>query len=122
MPEAYCVVCDCFKVFFCFGGCWCAQSLVVFYPPETAIRDGFKPSFVIRDREEALWIITLGSFDNRCDKLFEKPPDFQKARPEVMNEVDEETFDVGAVVVLVGHDHDWTVPEFTDVGVDFTHV
>ena len=39
-----------------------------------------------------------------------------------MNEVYEETFDVGAVVVLVGHDHDWAIPEFIDVSVDFAHV
>ena len=35
----------------------------------------------------------------------------QQLRPVVMEEVDEETLDVRAILVLIRHDHDTTVPQ-----------
>lgn len=39
---------------------------------------------------------------------------FEKAGPEVVNEVNQETLDVGAVLILISHDHQATVAQFLD--------
>jgi len=64
------------------------------------------PLFKICNREERKLVYTVGSFDNRCDKFLQKPIVPKEFRPEEMQEVDDKTFDMRAVMVLIGHDHD----------------
>ena len=46
--------------------------------------------------------------DDGCDELFDEVV-FEQSRPVVVDEVDEETFDVRAVLILICHDHDLAV-------------
>ncbi len=39
-----------------------------------------------------------------------------------MYEIDQEAFDVGAIVVLICHDHDRPITKILDICVFFTHV
>ena len=41
----------------------------------------------------------------------------EKRRPEELDEVDYEAFDVGAIVILIGHDNEMTVAEVFGTGV-----
>lgn len=43
--------------------------------------------------------MSLSYFDDRCDELLQECV-FQEGRPVVVEEVDEQTFDVGAVLIL----------------------
>lgn len=45
-------------------------------------------------------MVCLPYFDNGCDELLQEGV-FQQGRPVVMEEVDEQTFDMGAVLILV---------------------
>ncbi len=42
--------------------------------------------------------------DNGSDELFEKVV-LEEVRPAVMNEIDEQSLDVGPVLILIRHDH-----------------
>ena len=47
----------------------------------------------------------LGHFHDGRDELAHEAGQPQQRRPKVVDEVDEQTLDVAAVVVLVRHDH-----------------
>ena len=49
-----------------------------------------------------------------------KPRDLEKGWPEMMEEIDEKPFDVGPIVVLIGHYHQVAVAEGRTVVVNFT--
>lgn len=106
MPEVDHVVVDVFEVFFRLGSSGRTETLVVFNFPILAVFGGFVPLFVVGQRKETFGFVSLGGFDNRRDEFFEEAFDFQQARPEVVNEVDDQAFDVGAIVVLICHYHD----------------
>ena len=46
----------------------------------------------------------LKNLDDRSDKLFQEAV-IKQGGPVGVNEIDEQTFDVRAVLVLIGHDH-----------------
>ena len=48
--------------------------------------------------------------DNRCDELLQEGK-FQQRRPVVMDKVDQKTLDMGAVLVLICHDHHFAIPK-----------
>lgn len=70
---------------------------------------GVFPLSVILKTEKTMWGIPIFNFYNRCDKLFQETFHFVETGPEILNEIDEESFDVRAVVVLVSHNHNRTV-------------
>ena len=49
-------------------------------------------------------------FDYWSNKLLHESS-FNQPRPIVMNEVDDESFDVASVLILIAHDHQVTVPQ-----------
>lgn len=57
-------------------------------------------SFRLLDRFNKMVMVCLPYFDNGCDELLQEGV-FQQGRPVVMEEVDEQTFDMGAVLILV---------------------
>lgn len=57
-------------------------------------------SFKLLDRFNKIVMVCLPYFDNRCDELLQERV-FQQGRPVVMEEVDKQTFDMGAVLILV---------------------
>ena len=66
---------------------------------------------VLRDSEKATYLISFGGLDNRRDKLSQESIHLDQRWPEVVNKVDNQPFDVGAVVILISHNHDASVPE-----------
>ena len=56
---------------------------------------------------------------NGSDELLEESRDLQQGGPEVVQEVDEEPFDVRTIVVLIGHDHQVAVAEGGTVVINF---
>ena len=48
------------------------------------------------------------ALDDGRDEDFEKARDLQQTRPEVVQKVDDQSFDVTPVVVLIRHDHNRT--------------
>lgn len=82
------------------------------------------PLLVFGQREERFRLLTLRALHDRGDELLQEAGHIEQGRPEVMNEVDDETLDVTAVVILIGHDHDVSVTQRLDVllcvrGVEF---
>lgn len=57
-------------------------------------------SFRLLDWFNKMVMVCLPYFDNGCDELLQEGV-FQQGRPVVMEEVDEQTFDMGAVLILV---------------------
>ncbi len=55
--------------------------------------------------------------DNGCDEFQQKARHLEQAGEEVVEEVHDEAFDVGAVVVLIGHDHEVAVSQLLGVVV-----
>lgn len=87
------------------------ETFVVFRGPEMRVRAAFSPSSEVGDREERESLRALLDFHDGRDELFEEAGHLVETWPEGLNEVDEETLDVRAVVILIGHDHDRTVPQ-----------
>ena len=54
-------------------------------------------------------------FDDWSHKLLQKPSDHQQRRPEVVDEIDDQTLDVTAIVILVSHDHDRSISQARNV-------
>ena len=96
--------------------CW---TFVVFYFPPPSIAVIIFPVQVLRNGEECLFLLALDALHDGGDELFEETIYAQKGRPEVVQEVDEETLYVGAVMVLIGHDHQVPVSQLTDISVLF---
>lgn len=40
----------------------------------------------------------------------------------MVNEVDDQALDVRPIMVLIRHDHDWSVPQVRDVCINSSHV
>lgn len=60
----------------------------------------------------------LRGLDDGCDELLhEFRVTLQQGRPEVVQEVDHKALDVGAIVILISHDHNMAVPQAASVGV-----
>lgn len=88
-----------------------AETFVVFDLPAFAVLIGVAPLFVLGDREERARGFAARRFDNGRDKLLEKAVDLEQRRPQLVNHVDHEAFDVRAVVILIGHDHEMAVAQ-----------
>lgn len=71
-----------------------------------------RPRLILWYREECRHIFgALAYLDDWSDELFKEPINFQETRPEVMNEVDDQTLDVGAIVILIRHNHDRAIAQ-----------
>ena len=68
-------------------------------PPAAVVRLGF-PRFVFGNRKERELLLGLGDLDDRGDEFDEKVGQLEQRREPVVEEVDDETFDVRSVVVL----------------------
>ena len=74
------------------------------------------PFFEFGQRVEAERRVgAFGRFDDGRDELLEEGQT-QQRRPVVMEKVDEQTFDVRSVLILIGHDHQSTVAQGFQVG------
>jgi hypothetical protein len=53
-------------------------------------------------------LIFFGGLDDRCNKFFHEW-ETKQLRPVGVNEVDEKTFDVRSVLILISHDHELSI-------------
>lgn len=56
--------------------------------------------------EEGFDLVALGGLEKRGHELFQEAVHVHQGGPEVMDKVYQEALDVGAIVVLISHDHD----------------
>ena len=89
-------------------------TFVVLYLPRVPIICGGFPLVELWLRVEVVDAFTLGGLDNGSDELLEERQP-QKLRPVVVDKVDQKALDVRAVLILIGHDHYFAVPEGLEV-------
>mmetsp|Transcript_75508 Transcript_75508/g.133279 ORF Transcript_75508/g.133279 Transcript_75508/m.133279 type:complete len:218 (-) Transcript_75508:1594-2247(-) len=104
------VVFDVAEILFCFCSSRCAQAFVVLQMPATAVVVGFFPLLVFLHREEVMRLVAPADFDNGSYELREESWKLEERRPPVLHQVENETFNVGAIIILVCHDHDGSIP------------
>lgn len=111
------------EVFLCLSSCRGTQTFVILdLAPVKPFRSTLiDPSLKVSDREKALGVLPEVYFDDRRHKLLQEPGYAKKTWPVVVQKVDEETLDVTAVMVLIGHDHDRAISQVSYVCVLFTH-
>ena len=110
--EVYRVLHNLRKVFFRFFRCWGSKTFVVLDLVKRYIFI-LRPDLIVLDGEEnrLLTAILSYGFDNWSHKLSHESFHPEQRRPEVMDEVDNEPFDMGTIMVLISHDHDTSVSE-----------
>ena len=82
------------KILFCFFSCGGPQTLIIldFKLFQVFIQG---PIFIFRNCEECLYTLSsFSDFNNRCDELFNEAINFQQTRPEVMDKVYDESFNM----------------------------
>ena len=89
-------------------------TFVVLYLPRVPIICGGFPLVELWLRVEVVDAFALGGLDNGSDELLEERQP-QKLRPVVVDKVDQKALDVRAVLILIGHDHYFAVPEGLEV-------
>mmetsp|Transcript_96360 Transcript_96360/g.305690 ORF Transcript_96360/g.305690 Transcript_96360/m.305690 type:complete len:281 (+) Transcript_96360:61-903(+) len=93
------------------------KTLVVLALPSATFAVLILPRCVLRQREKRVRLVPLRDLDNGCDKLLQEARHLQQGREPLLDEVDDQTLDVGTVVVLVGHDHDRAIAEALAIDV-----
>ena len=59
-------------------------------------------------KKKKRWLPAWRALDDGRDEDLQKARDLQQTRPEVVQKVDDQSFDVTPVVVLIRHDHNRT--------------
>mmetsp|Transcript_76974 Transcript_76974/g.135672 ORF Transcript_76974/g.135672 Transcript_76974/m.135672 type:complete len:209 (-) Transcript_76974:846-1472(-) len=118
--EAELVILDVSEVFLGLLRSACAQSLVVLALPTAASAASGLPLVVFCLREEALLILAVRillalfpDLDDWSHKLLQKTIQTTKGWPPVLHQIDQKTFDVRAVMILICHQHDGAIPQPT---------
>jgi len=91
------------------------ETLVVLNGPTLGVIVLLLPRLVLGEGEEGLVLLALSHLNNGGDELLEESLDVEEGRPEVVNEVDDKSLDVGSIVILISHDHEVPVTERLDV-------
>jgi hypothetical protein len=82
------------------------QALIIFYFPFTRKCPlGFVPVIIVLNREETVRILPLRNLNKRSNELLHEGIGPDEFGPEVMNEINNQAFDVGAIVILICHYH-----------------
>ena len=91
--------------------CRGTKTFVVFYLEILWVGLLCNPFFVFRQCEECPDLLhTLAYLDNWSHEFFEEARDLEERRPKEVDEVNDQTLDVTAIVVLISHDHYRSVP------------
>lgn len=91
------------------------QSLVVLNLP--ALARGLLPVLVLHNILERQDLLALRCLHDRSRHVGEEPRDGDELMPELMKEIDEETTDVRAILVLIGHDHHGALAKARETGL-----
>mmetsp|Transcript_120996 Transcript_120996/g.347655 ORF Transcript_120996/g.347655 Transcript_120996/m.347655 type:complete len:266 (+) Transcript_120996:2003-2800(+) len=118
--EGKLVVLDVLEIFLGLFSRARAQAFVVLALPTLPAVSPLLPLLVLRHREEAPLVPALGvllallpDLDNGRDELLQEAVQLQERRPPMMHQINQQTLDVRAVVVLIRHDHDGAVAQST---------
>lgn len=103
------------KVFLGFLASRGTQSLVVLDLP--ALAGGLLPVLLLHDILERQDLLALRCLHDRSCHVGQEPRDGDELMPELVEEVDEETADVRAILVLIGHDHHRAIAEACEIHV-----
>mmetsp|Transcript_113556 Transcript_113556/g.242368 ORF Transcript_113556/g.242368 Transcript_113556/m.242368 type:complete len:261 (-) Transcript_113556:1491-2273(-) len=117
MLVAHLVVLDLAEVFLRLLRCAGAQALVVLGPVALPAIGLLLPSLILGHGVEAYCLLALRCLHDRGEELLHKAWQPGQRWPPCVDEVDEQTLDVRAVMVLVRHDHDRAVTEALELGV-----
>lgn len=82
---------------------------------------GSCPLFIFWNREEGLRLLALGGLDDRGHELLDKAVLLEQTWPHMVHKVDQKSFDVGTVMVLIGHDHNPAVSQRLGVLIFLAH-
>jgi hypothetical protein len=55
-------------------------------------------------------IVATGCLDDRSHELLQETWVLHQRWPEMMDEINQQAFDVRAIMILISHDHDRSVP------------
>ena len=91
-----------------------AQPLVVLDLPGLEV-PAVGPLLELVHREERVDLLALGGLEQRRHELLQEAVHAHQARPEVVDEVYQQTLDVRAVIVLISHYHDRAVAQVLHV-------
>mmetsp|Transcript_9259 Transcript_9259/g.28777 ORF Transcript_9259/g.28777 Transcript_9259/m.28777 type:complete len:534 (+) Transcript_9259:1349-2950(+) len=95
----------------------CTQTLVILDLEALAIVCLLLPRFVLRHGVEAHQRLALRGLHDGGEELLEEAGDPGQGGPPRVDEVDQQALDVGAVVILICHDHDGAVAQALELGV-----
>ena len=98
------------EILLCLVACRCTQSLVILHAP-TARGIRLLPLFVFVLRIERLDLLCFRSLDDRRRHVRKESRDCQQSMPQLVKQINQQSANMGAVVILVGHDEDTTVPQ-----------
>lgn len=77
-----------------------SKTLIILDVPSLGIIPSrFLPLLILGQRKERFRLLSLGALDNGSDELLQEARHIQERWPEVMNEVDDETLDMAAIVL-----------------------
>ena len=88
--------------------CACSQTFVVFHLP--FISEGslcFVPVLIVLNSEKAnsFFALDFGDLDYGGDEFLQESVALNKIRPKMVNKVNDKTFYVRPIMILIGHDH-----------------
>ena len=93
------------KVLLCLSSSGRSQTLIVLRLPALAIISALFPGQIFGNGKKSFLFLSLGTFHNRSDELLQETVDLKQRRPEMMQKIDEKPLNVGAIVILISHDH-----------------
>mmetsp|Transcript_2795 Transcript_2795/g.7232 ORF Transcript_2795/g.7232 Transcript_2795/m.7232 type:complete len:330 (-) Transcript_2795:1332-2321(-) len=111
VPVSHLVGVDGVEVLFRLLRRTCAQALVVLDVEALAVVSCLLPGLVLWHRVEAHYIPALARLHNGREELLEEAGQLCQRWPPRVDQVYQQALDVGAVVILIRHDHDGAVPE-----------
>lgn len=112
MIEGYPVILYCLEILLSLLACRCTKTLVVLDPKGLYVGLILGPFFILRYRKERMPLLSSRGLDDGSYELLQEAFVLLKqVRPIARQEVDEQAFDVRAIMVLVSHQHYRTVTQ-----------
>mmetsp|Transcript_3484 Transcript_3484/g.8354 ORF Transcript_3484/g.8354 Transcript_3484/m.8354 type:complete len:832 (-) Transcript_3484:586-3081(-) len=116
--EEHPVISNVLEVLFallCSGG---TETFVVLCGPSFPSVVLLLPCLVVHNTEELQLLCSLGNFDDGRDELFHETFELEERWPPVLDHVEEQALDVGAIEILVRHNHNATIPQWLHGVID----
>jgi len=109
------------KIFLCFFICWCTKTFIIFnFPSFKIVIYWFTPSFKVLQCEKWMNLSSFSCFDNRSNKLFQENIRFDKRRPKSMNKIDNKSFNMRTIMILISHNHQRSITKRIYIFISFS--